>query len=133
MFKAFGHRNILGTHETTIEFTKDKCLTKKGNCILGISADFKLDKIKKFIIGKKKVKITLISNNFKDSLTGTINQKFNDSNEIVIRKSNFKSKRTLIINASKGSIDIDRNLVSNLIDENKEVFVKIILRGCIAN
>ena len=35
---AFGHENILCTHKTTIELTKDEFVSKKGNCILGIKA-----------------------------------------------------------------------------------------------
>ena len=36
---AQGHENILGTHKTTLEFTKDKHLTKKGDCIVAVAAD----------------------------------------------------------------------------------------------
>ena len=41
-FTAYGHKNILATHKTTIEFTKDKELSLKGNCIVGVRADFDL-------------------------------------------------------------------------------------------
>ena len=39
-FPCYGHENILSTHKTTIEFTKDSELTLDGDCILGIKADF---------------------------------------------------------------------------------------------
>ena len=35
---AWGHENILCTHNSTIEITKDKSLTKKGDCIIGVNA-----------------------------------------------------------------------------------------------
>ena len=41
-FNAYGHPNILGTHKTTFEFTKDNELTLNGDCIVGVKADFEL-------------------------------------------------------------------------------------------
>src|SRR3989338_8528844 len=46
-FTAYGHKNILATHKTTIEFTKDRELSLRGNCILGVNADFNLIELKK--------------------------------------------------------------------------------------
>ena len=46
-FFAYGHKNILATHKTTIEFTKDRELSLRGNCILGVNADFNLIELKK--------------------------------------------------------------------------------------
>jgi hypothetical protein len=48
---ALGHKNVLATHKTTLEFTKDDYLTKKGDCILAIN----LDKIPKAMQGKIKI------------------------------------------------------------------------------
>ena len=48
-FHAYGHPNILGTHKTTLEFTKDEDLTSNGNCIIGVKADFELSRLKEFI------------------------------------------------------------------------------------
>ena len=39
-FSARGHENIRGVHKTTFEFTKEKELTLKGDCIIGVNADF---------------------------------------------------------------------------------------------
>ena len=48
-FHAFGHKNLLGTHKNTLEFTKDKNLTLKGDCIVGVNADFDAGELKNFI------------------------------------------------------------------------------------
>src|SRR3989338_4531072 len=55
-FNAYGHSNITATHKTTVEFTKDKDLSLKGSCILGVNADFELEKIKNFIKSLKNSK-----------------------------------------------------------------------------
>ena len=60
---AFGHENLLCTHNTTIELTKDNHLTKKGDCILGIRASKACtdlnEKLKKLINQGKKIKVTI--------------------------------------------------------------------------
>ena len=36
---GYGHENIRATHKTTLEFTKDKNLTRNGDCIIAVAAD----------------------------------------------------------------------------------------------
>ena len=52
-FFIFGHPNISADHKTTLEFTKDKELTKKGNCIVGVNSDFSFSEIKNLLKAKK--------------------------------------------------------------------------------
>ena len=54
-FRIYGHKNMLAIHKNTLEFTKDKELTKRGDCIVGVNSDFK---ITKEILNAKKIKIT---------------------------------------------------------------------------
>ncbi|HIG98004.1 TPA: DUF371 domain-containing protein, partial [Candidatus Woesearchaeota archaeon] len=42
IFTAHGHPNILATHRTTLEITKDSELTTRGNCVVAVAADFSL-------------------------------------------------------------------------------------------
>jgi hypothetical protein len=122
-FKVFGHRNLLGTHKTTLEFTKDKELSKRGDCVIGVNSDFSdIKDILKF----KKVKVKVKIDDLSDELTCDINSDFNDKREIVIRKSDFRSERTLGINADKAAIDIDRRIIEKLKDPNKRMDISII-------
>ena len=116
-FNFQGHREILGDHKSTLEFTKDSFLTKKGNCIIGIKAGFELDELKKFLRFKK-IKIKINVNDFLDELIAVPNKTFNDNHEIVIRIGEFISPRTFAINATKASGDINRNLI-NLLKNDK--------------
>ena len=112
VIEFYGHKNVLGTHQTAFEFTKDNFLTKRGNCIIGIKAKFEIKNIKfKKVIGVIKV------NNIKDTFVGYLNPNFNSDREIVIRKSNFSSQRTLIIKSNKAAIDINRRIIDLLKNE----------------
>jgi hypothetical protein len=121
-FHAFGHKNILSTHPTTLEFTKDSEVTKKGNCIVGIKADFSVSELRKF---KGKVKIRIKVDSLQDELTAEINPNFNDNHELVIRKTDFISSRTFAIKASKASSDLKKGLVEKFKIPRKKIEVTV--------
>lgn len=117
---AYGHENILCTHSTTIEITKEKSVTKKGNCIIGIKASkacFDLNhNLKKKIKDGNKIKITLKLENLQDSFFGFGNKELRllNKNDMVFRKSNFICDRTVLINCTKSSNEINRELIEKL-------------------
>ena len=142
-FYAYGHENILATHKTTLEFTKDKFLTKKGDCILGLNSDFQLREIKKFINHLKnkkennyyhdKIKIILKINikNMKnkkiitDEINCVLNKNFDSHEEMVIRKSDYTDKRTFAINANKAVCDINADIIDAMKDPSSKLEVLI--------
>ncbi|MBU3940993.1 MAG: DUF371 domain-containing protein [Nanoarchaeota archaeon] len=107
-FIAYGHENVLGTHKTTLEFTKDDFLSKQGDCILGI----KLDKVPSALSGK--VRIQLKVGDFVDEIEFIANEEFKYPNEFVIRKSDFLDGRTFGINSDKAACDIKREIIEEL-------------------
>ena len=129
-FNAYGHPNILATHKTTLEFTKDKELSLKGDCIVGVNADFELKKLKKFIQKSKNKKITItietISNKkIKEKINAELNPSFNSSKEFVIRKTNFVSERTFAIRANKAAFDLNRHLINFLKEKDNKISIII--------
>ena len=129
-FTCNGHQNITSKHKTTLEFTKDKEVNLEGDCIIVVSADFNLDSIKKFINEKPNKDITIIIQIIKsnkkiiEKIKAEINPDFNSEKEMVIRKTDFISERTLAIRADKAACDLSKELLSWL--KNPERF-KIIL------
>jgi len=116
-FTCTGHENVLSLHSKTIEFTKDDFLTPTGDCIIGINADFDYDKLKKWInqfeddtLLSCRVECCGISDKFEFNL----DKSFNSKHEIVFRRSDFKSDRTLGHRVSKCAYDIDRRIVDEL-------------------
>ena len=61
-FKAHGHANVLATHRNTIEITKHKELSLKGDCIIAVNSDFDLEKIKEEINNNSTIEITIKAN-----------------------------------------------------------------------
>ena len=118
---AYGHENILCTHKTTIELTKDNYVSEKGNCILGIKASkscFDLNSNLKKIIksGNVKVKVIISVDNIADSFFGFGNKDLTllNKKDIVFRLSEYICDRTVLIKCTKSSQDLNRKLVNKL-------------------
>ena len=131
-FTCYGHQNITSKHKTTLEFTKDRYLTLKGDCIVGIKADFSLLHLKKFIKSLKNNKIIIIiiesmDNDKKiiDKIKAEINPDFNSDKDIVIRKSEFIDYRTLAIKADKAAFDLNRDLIKNIKNNKRKIKIMI--------
>ena len=127
IFNIHGHKNILGTHKNTIEFTKDSKLTRNGDCIIGVKADFNLKELKALIKKNSKIKIIITVDDMIEEINAVSNPDFNDAHEIVIRKTDFISGRTLGIKADKAVLDLDRELINKL--KNPETVGKVELIG----
>ena len=128
-FIAHGHPNILGTHKATFEFTKDKTLSLRGDCIIGVAADFELGKLKDFIKKSKNksiaIKIQAVSENKKihDTISAQINPDFNDDCEFVVRKTDFLSERTFAVKSDKSALELDRSLIEFLSHDGNKIEV----------
>ncbi len=120
-FFVYGHENVLSTHPTTLEFTKDDSLTPKGDCILGVCATKGLsefsDEFKKKIKDEKvKVIVDIEACGVKDVVSGFgyPDITLSDAKDIVIRKSGFVCGRTLCVHADKAAADVDKRIVEHL-------------------
>ena len=126
-FNAHGHPNILATHKTTLEFTRDSELSLKGDCIVGVRADFELNKIKKIINKSKNNKIKILIETENKKINGIIeaelNPNFNDNNEIVIRKTDFASERTLAYRSNKAAFALKMALIDFLKEKRNKITV----------
>ena len=117
---AYGHENILCTHTTTIELTKESYITNKGDCILGINASkscVDLNPIlKRNIKNEKKIMVSIRIGNLIDSFYGFGNKYLTllDKQNLVFRKSEYICDRTVLINCTKSSSDINRKLIKRL-------------------
>lgn len=127
---AHGHPNVLSTHPTTLEFTKEDFLTTTGNCILGICASkacSDLDpKLKSAIQNGKNIVVELIVNEFTEKFEGQGNPDLNLSNSLsmVFRKSQFISDRTILCGCTKASCDLSRSLVTLMKNPDQHIVVR---------
>ena len=121
IIKARGHKNISAKHRSTFQITREHDITKRADCIIAVSADKGISGLSnelKKAAKKESVGITLtvVAGTRFEVVTGKGCNKleFTDAKDIVIRKSDFISERTLMIKADKSAADLDRELITSL-------------------
>jgi hypothetical protein len=132
-FIVNGHPNITSLHRTTFEFTKDENIGKTADCIIGVKSPVSMDNIPKEICksikeDNKLITLRLETENAVDEIKGYGHHELtlNHPTDMVIRKSEFKCSRTLMINADKAAKDLKTELIEDLKD-SKQLKITIII------
>ncbi len=116
-----GHPMVRSTHPTTVEVTTEEHLTEKGDCIIGVGASKgceQLDTRVKERLRRKESRVTIRllvgSHSFELRAVGDPRLELSHPCDIVIRKSEFFSDRTLAVRSSAAAKDLPRDLVRML-------------------
>ena len=132
---GYGHENIRATHRTTLEFTKDKHLSKKGDCIIAVAADKALaDLVSQFKenLRKPNAKLTVLieAGGIAEQVQayGTQQLILSHPADAVIRKSYYVCSRTLAVRADKAANDLSRELVEKLKNPQQQVKITLTVR-----
>lgn len=130
----YGHPNIRSLHAKTIEITKDEHLTPRGDCIIGVKAnkacadlDESFKQRLKSNLSVIKIEIMVGDGSFIISGRGDERLSMLNSNDIVIRKTNFVCPRTMSVLCDKASSDVPRKLVRILQDQQTKGIFRITL------
>jgi hypothetical protein len=126
-----GHPMVLALHPTTIEVTTDTHLTRRGDCIVGVAADHGCAGLasatKRALASRSsRVKLRLVTDEYVFELNASGDPRLTLTNphDIVIRKSEWISDRTLAVRATAAAKDIPRVMVSALRDPNASGFLE---------
>jgi hypothetical protein len=129
---ANGHENVLSTNKTTLEITKETHLTKKGNCILAVSANKGLADLNsefKEALRKDNARLTVTIETGKIieivKASGNPQLILTHPTDVVIRKSSYICDRTLAIQADKAAVDVSRKLVEKLTNPEQEARITL--------
>ncbi len=132
---GYGHENIQATHKTTLEFTKDKHLSKKGDCIVAVAADKALtDLSAEFKENLRKPHAKLIILIEADGVIDQVNAHgspqliLSHPTDMVIRKTDYICNRTLAVHADKAAQDLSKALVEKLKTPQQKVKITLIAR-----
>jgi len=112
---------VRSTHPTTIEVTTEDHLTPKGDCIVGVSASAgcaQLDSQLKEGLRREGSRVTIRMfvgpYTFEVKAEGDPRLELSHPHDIVIRKSDYVSDRTLAVHADAAARDIPREIVRQL-------------------
>jgi hypothetical protein len=129
---AFGHQNIQALHPTTLMFTKEKNLSKAGDCIVAVAAnkaaaDLSSEFKEKLRQPNAKLTVTIEADGSMQQINASGSSKLalTDAVDIVIRKSDYISSRTLAIQADKSSNDLPREFVEKLKNPTQQIKITL--------
>ncbi len=129
---AHGHPNILATHPSTLEITKEPSLTRKGDCIIAVGADKSAEdlsaRLKRLLMMEdSRVKLTIEADGIQEVLGGRGDPRLSFRNRecMVFRKSKYVCERTVMIQSNKAAAGLNRNLVNILQQEKAKVELTI--------
>jgi hypothetical protein len=132
---GYGHENIQAKHKTTLEFTKDTHLSKRGDCIVTVavdkaSADLNAGFREKLRKPKAKLTITIEAGGIIEQVDayGSPQLILTHPTDMVIRKSDYVCKRTLAVHADKAAQDLSRDLVEKLKNPEQKVKITLVVR-----
>lgn len=132
---AYGHTNIQATHKTTLEITKEKHLSKMGDCIIAVSADKALADLNpkfKECLRQENAKLVILieADGIAEAVNAIGNSRLSLSHpsDIVIRKSGYICSRTLGVHADKAAYDLSRSLAEKLKDPTQRVKLTLAVR-----
>jgi hypothetical protein len=118
---GWGHENIRSSHRATLEFTKDKHVSKNGDCVVVVGIDKALvdlasefkEKMRK---SETQLLVTIEAGGIIEQIVahGAEKLPLTHFTEIVIRRSDYVSDRTLAVHANKAAGDLSRKLVKKL-------------------
>jgi uncharacterized protein len=126
---------VRGSHPTTIEVTTEDYLTEEGDCIIGVSASsgcLGLDERLKGALRREGAKVTIRivvrELSFELGARGDPRLRLSHPHDIVIRKSDFVSDRTLAVGSDAAARDIPRELIRLLKDRGTRGRLEIEVR-----
>ena len=133
---ACGHENILATHGTTFEITRQIALTKHGDCVIAtgaskgaknLSEEFK----KAMKRENARVTITIDVGEVRDVIEarGSPLLLFTHPTDMVVRKSNYVCGRTVAIKANKSARDLSRSLVEKIQSPTQSIRIMLFLKN----
>jgi hypothetical protein len=132
IINAFGHENVLSTHKTTFEITKEAHLSKRGDCIIAVKATkgaSELPRKFKEAARKENAKMTIIieADKVKEVIKahGSPRLLFSHPTDLVIRKSDYVCGRTLALRADKAACDLSRQLVEKLRNPSQKIRITL--------
>ena len=135
IIRCRGHPLVLGTHPTTFEVTREVHLTKKGNCIIGISADKSCDRLsaefKRVLTHDDAVLITRLSCDGKTvevKSRGSSQFTLDHPTDMVWRRSSFVCGRTIGIMSDHVAATLPDGLLANLVAGKEMIIILTAMR-----
>ena len=129
-----GHPNVKGTHNSTLELTKDKELSPRGDCIVGVESEKSVadlaEDTKRYLKSGLPVFLELVvDERYLFCAWGDPGLELSDTRSLVVRRSGYTCPRTLAVKSTAAASDIPRSIIEKLKRGRRGVLVIYGLAG----
>jgi len=132
---AHGHLEIRATHPTTLEVTRDRSVTPRGDCIVAVNASKSTANLSEEFKDtarnpRTRITMTLQVEGAVEVIRGHghPNLTFTHPTDIVVRKSTYVCPRTLMVGADRAAADLRRETVSKLKNPESQIIIRLVAR-----
>ncbi|HZV48237.1 MAG TPA: DUF371 domain-containing protein [Candidatus Dormibacteraeota bacterium] len=123
-FSCRGHPAIRGTHAKTLELTRERDISPRATCVVGVAAEVEPEELAGFV---GPVSITLRAGPHQETVRATAEPAFRLDRTIVLRRSRHRSPDTFATGADRGAGDLDRELIRAL--RHPDARLLVVVRG----
>jgi hypothetical protein len=122
----------MALHKRTIEITRDNQISKRADCIIGVSSSKACTDLSRdakdwiFSGGWLRFEIKTLFHTFAFEGKGSPKLELADEREIVLRVSDYISPRTAAINCTQSAYDIPRSMINELQNPQSSAVLRII-------
>jgi hypothetical protein len=133
VFYARGDPRITALHPTTLEVTKEGVKSDYGDCIVATSAEVGLanlpEELKHMARQGAGMVMVMEVGGRRERIHGKGHPSltFQSEDEMVIRKSQYVCKRTLMVSSDKAAADLNRTLVEELKNPDNRIKITLIV------
>lgn len=121
-FSCWGHPAIRGTHAKTVELTREREISARATCVVGVSADVEPAELVGFT---GPLLVTLRAAGYEEVLRATAHPGFRLTESLVIRRSQHRSANTFATGADRGAKDLPRDLLKALNHTDTRLLVTV--------
>ena len=106
---ATGHPAIRATHGKTLELTRDRDITERATCVVGVAAELPEDELAAL---HGRVTLTLSVGAESVEIRGRLNPAFRPGDPLVVRRAPDVTRNAVIVDADTAASDVPRSFVS---------------------
>ncbi len=121
-FTCRGHPNIAATHTKTLELTRDREISRRATCVLGVGSDHDDGAL---LALRGRVEVVLECDGTRDELTATLSPFYLGADSLVLRRGEGLRADTFAFDATETAATIDRDLVRALASPDAELHVTV--------
>jgi hypothetical protein len=126
---ASGHPRIRATHRKTLELSREREITERATCVVGVAAEIDEHALAAL---HGHVELTLSAGERAETVRGRLNPAFRPGDPLVVRRASAVTRDALVIGADRAACDLPRSFVEELARPSARIAVRIELSAAAA-